>query len=184
MERFQVEFKFYMSKSFFSSEKVLELYQSLFREGIQIWLDGGWGVDALLGKQTRNHSDLDIIIADQDLPKFRKLLNKKGYVEVLRDDSSEWNFVLMDQAKDLLDIHVVSFDSHGNGIYGPIDRGIFYPASSFPGEGLINGLKICCLTPEYQLDSHSGYELKEKDRQDILALCQKFNLKCPKFGET
>ena len=31
--------------------------------GLVVWLDGGWGVDALLGRQTRPHQDLDLVIA-------------------------------------------------------------------------------------------------------------------------
>lgn len=42
------------------SEDVLALYTALHELGIQIWIDGGWGVDALLGEQTRPHQDLDI----------------------------------------------------------------------------------------------------------------------------
>jgi hypothetical protein len=29
-----------------------------------IWLDGGWGVDALVGEQTREHEDLNLIVRD------------------------------------------------------------------------------------------------------------------------
>jgi lincosamide nucleotidyltransferase A/C/D/E len=32
------------------------------RHQIEFYVDGGWGVDALLGKQTRPHADLDIAI--------------------------------------------------------------------------------------------------------------------------
>src|SRR3954452_25100818 len=28
--------------------------------GARLWIDGGWGVDALLGGQTREHGDLDV----------------------------------------------------------------------------------------------------------------------------
>ncbi len=38
---------------------VLDLCDEL---GITVWMDGGWGVDALLGTQTRPHRDLDIVI--------------------------------------------------------------------------------------------------------------------------
>lgn len=31
--------------------------------GVPTWLDGGWGIDALVGRQTRPHSDLDLVIA-------------------------------------------------------------------------------------------------------------------------
>ena len=37
--------------------KVLDLMEA---SGIQYWLDGGWGVDVLVGKQTREHRDVDI----------------------------------------------------------------------------------------------------------------------------
>jgi lincosamide nucleotidyltransferase A/C/D/E len=39
--------------------------------GIEIWVDGGWGVDALLGEQTRPHKDLDIAIQQKDVPQLR-----------------------------------------------------------------------------------------------------------------
>ena len=32
---------------------VVEVVQLFERNGIQVWLDGGWGVDALLEEQTR-----------------------------------------------------------------------------------------------------------------------------------
>ena len=34
--------------------KVIELFENT---GITYWLDGGWGVDILAGKQTRIHRD-------------------------------------------------------------------------------------------------------------------------------
>lgn len=38
-------------------------FVKLLREyGIEPCLDGGWGVDALLGRQTRLHADLDIAV--------------------------------------------------------------------------------------------------------------------------
>ena len=36
---------------------ILDLFEGL---SVTYWLDGGWGVDALYGKQTRDHRDIDI----------------------------------------------------------------------------------------------------------------------------
>lgn len=36
-----------------NSADVVDLYAHLTDLGIEVWLDGGWGVDALLGEQTR-----------------------------------------------------------------------------------------------------------------------------------
>ena len=35
--------------------KVIEIFENT---GITYWLDGGWGIDVLAGKQTRIHRDI------------------------------------------------------------------------------------------------------------------------------
>ena len=45
---------------------VIEIVQLFDRHQIEFYVDGGWGVDALLGKQTRPHADLDIAIQHKD----------------------------------------------------------------------------------------------------------------------
>jgi lincosamide nucleotidyltransferase A/C/D/E len=44
---------------------------------IDLHIDGGWGVDALLGRQTRTHADLDIAVNRQDVAQIRFLLDLK-----------------------------------------------------------------------------------------------------------
>ena len=61
----------------FSSNELIRLYNQLKDLGVTIWLDGGWGVDSLLGIQTRSHSDLDIIIQQKDICVLRALLKNK-----------------------------------------------------------------------------------------------------------
>lgn len=46
------------------AQDVLELYTLLRDHGVQLWLDEGWGFDALLERQTRPHKDLDAFVAD------------------------------------------------------------------------------------------------------------------------
>ena len=43
-----------------SLEEVLAVLQALNASGCRYWLEGGWGVDALAGRQTRTHRDVDI----------------------------------------------------------------------------------------------------------------------------
>lgn len=45
-------------------------------------IDGGWGVDALLGELTRLHSDLAIAVERKDVPHIRSLLESRGYTDV------------------------------------------------------------------------------------------------------
>jgi lincosamide nucleotidyltransferase A/C/D/E len=44
---------------------VIAVVQTLESAGVVFWLDGGRGVDALLGRQTRPHGDLDLAL-DRD----------------------------------------------------------------------------------------------------------------------
>ncbi len=69
---------------------------------------GGWGVDALLGEQTRVHKDLDIVIQEKNLERFCALLTIKGYTEAFQNDSCAWNFVLGDDQGHNVDIHAPS----------------------------------------------------------------------------
>ena len=49
--------------------------------GIDVWLDGGWGVDALLGEQTRPHQDLDIALQTADGAALKPALEAQGFIE-------------------------------------------------------------------------------------------------------
>lgn len=146
---------------------------------IKVWVDGGWGVDALLGKQTRKHKDLDIAVQKKDLKKLRKALQSRGYRDVPQDDTREWNFVLGDDGGRLVDIHVIEIDEAGNGIYGPVENGEMYPASSLTGEGVIEGVEVRCISVEDLVKFHSGYELSKTDYKDVKTLCEKFGVKLP-----
>ena len=54
-----------------------------------------------------------------------------------------------------------------------------YPADSFNGDGSINGESVKCLTADFQVDSHTGYQLDENDYHDVLLLHEKFNVSLP-----
>ena len=158
---------------------IIKLYSDLEKSGIGIWIDGGWGVDALLGKQTRLHADLDIAIEQKDLNKAVEMLEKQGYQNVPRDDTSPWNFVLGDSKNHEIDFHVIVIDDKGNGIYGPPQKGEMYPAGALIGLGRIKKHLVKCIAPEYMVKFHTGYTLRESDYQDVGALCKKFGISLP-----
>ena len=56
----------------------VEIIKMLERNGIEVYIDGGWGVDALIGEQTRKHDDLDIAIPHKFVPKLREVLEAHG----------------------------------------------------------------------------------------------------------
>ncbi len=139
---------------------------------LKFWLDGGWAVDILVGKQTRKHEDLDIVIKKGDLDKFKRLMQKESYFLVERDDTRPHNFVLVDDQAHLVDVHVVKFDQLGNGIYGPEKNHQAYPAWAFGGKGVLGGEEFPVLEAKYLLGSRKGYKLRPKDLHDIKLLKQ------------
>ena len=74
------------------AEHLLEIVGTLEAAGVDVWLDGGWGVDALLGRETRAHDDLDLVAELRDSDRIVEVLGGLGYelglgVEHGRDDS-------------------------------------------------------------------------------------------------
>lgn len=159
-------------KQAITSADVVDLYNKLDNWGIKIWIDGGWGVDALLEKQTRPHGDLDIALQQKDVQKAREFLEAQGYKEIKRDN--EWNFVMGDDKGHQIDFHAFIFD--GKGI---VIEGIKYPEGSLTGTGKINDTVVRCISPEHIVKFHTGYKLRESDYEDVVALCKKFGIDFP-----
>ena len=165
------------------ASRVAELCRGLDAAGIAIWIDGGWGVDALLGAQTRAHGDLDVVVEEKDLTRLREFLAAHGFAATKREDARPWNFVLADAAGLAVDVHVITFDAGGDGIYGPPANGQRYSAAAFGWRGVIGGAPVRCLSPEYQMANHAGFELGESDRHDMRVLAERFGLRLPPDAE-
>lgn len=167
------------------AEKVVEIISDLREIGIEVILDGGWGIDALLKKQTRPHKDLDFLINKPDVEKLKEYFANRGYA--VTDDSQWWHFML-DDGFSVVDVHVIDIDEAGNGVYGPKEMNALFPADGLNGSGEILGLPVNSLTPEYRVKCltkkfgvvvRTGYSLTEKDYIDVKALCDRFNIQLP-----
>jgi len=163
-----------------SADDVIKFLGRMEYLDIKVWIVGGWGVDALLGTQSRAHDDLDIVIQRKDTAVACRVLEENGFTNIPRPDTSAWNFVMGDNLGREIDFHVVMFDENGDGLYGaPGKEVVFPPAGSLYDEGEIARHKVSCLTPEFTVKDHTGYKLREKDYHDVGLLCRKFNLAIP-----
>jgi hypothetical protein len=52
------------------------------REGIPLWLRGGWAMDFFLGEVTREHGDIDWFARTRDAVPLAELLRGLGYTPV------------------------------------------------------------------------------------------------------
>jgi lincosamide nucleotidyltransferase A/C/D/E len=73
---------------------VVEILGWFGMASVDVWLDGGWGVDALVGEQTREHKDLDLIVRDANESRMREVLATYGLTQV---QGVSQNFVLVDE---------------------------------------------------------------------------------------
>ena len=163
------------------SGDVGEILDRLAACGVEVWLDGGWGVDALLGKQTRPHDDLDLVIARSDCPAAQDALEPLGFEHAADiEPGLPARFALRDPGDRRVDFHRVVFDESGNGwqelpdgSWGP------YPVEGLRGVGSIAERRVRCLTPELQLRHHLGYEPGANDHHDMRRLAERFQLELP-----
>jgi len=156
-----------------TADEVVAILDALEAAAIDAWLDGGWGVDALLEEQTRAHDDLDLVVALDDVPRLRDVLAGRGY-EMLGGAPPE-SFELVDAAGRQIDIHPVTWAENGDGIYRMREGGTWpYPARGFGGRGTVASRPVRCLTAEIQVITHAGYELDENDRHDLARLSERF----------
>jgi lincosamide nucleotidyltransferase A/C/D/E len=153
------------------AQEVVRILDVLETQGLQVWLDGGWGVDALVGRQTRKHEDLDIAISLSEADIVIASLTSLGYK--VYDDEMPTRLDLRDDQDHRVDLHPLTFDQSGNGLQ-QLQDGRFgtYTAEGLTGSGTVNNRQVRCLSRDLQLRFHSGYELDDNDRQDIELLSQ------------
>ena len=161
-----------------TASDVVEIIKLLEDNGIEVYVDGGWGVDALLGGQPRKHEDLDIALPHKFVPLLRELFKARGYKEVPRPDSWECNFVLGDNGGHLIDVHSYTFDENGKNTFG-----VAYEPRHLTGTGIINEYPVKCPPPDVMVEFHTGYDVDEDDYHDAKELCERFNIPLPKNYE-
>lgn len=173
------------------AEDVISIYQRLLTNGFQVWLTGGWGIDALLGEQTRPHKDLDVIMLLDDVVRMRELLGHDGYGLKELWSENRWGvdaqgvetataFVLQDSEGREVDAHAMRLDDQGNGVPAWEEaEGFILKRQDLAGEGMIAGFAVQCLTPEMQVLCHTGYELPDKQLRDLELLHEKFGVEYP-----
>lgn len=158
---------------------VLVVLDALRSAGVVAWLDGGWGIDALLGVQTRDHQDLDVVV---ELGRFDAVLSALAPLDfAVVEDHLPTRAVLRSADRGQIDVHPVTFDDEGTGWQknaGPDGADCPYPAAGF-GRGRVEGRAVRCLTAELQIEHHRGYEPRDRDRIDLARLAAAYRLDLP-----
>jgi lincosamide nucleotidyltransferase A/C/D/E len=142
------------------ADVVLRVLGALDDAGVAAWLAGGWGVDALAGRQTRRHYDVDIVVGAA--PDVRRdvaaVLAGAGF----RETTVEHNDGLLmpvrwawhDDNGRVVDILPVALDEP------PFGDGAF-------ARGRIVEHDVPCLSAALQVTLHSGYAPRDFEPHDM-----------------
>ena len=150
------------------ADEVLAVLAALEAAGCRAWVDGGWGVDALAGRQTRPHRDLDLALDADRLDTALSTLGALGYT--VQTDWLPTRVELHRPGRGRVDLHPLAFDAGGDGLQtGPDGETYRYPRDGFVA-GRIAGAVVGCLSREVQIAFHSGYELRDVDHHDLAVL--------------
>jgi lincosamide nucleotidyltransferase A/C/D/E len=160
------------------AQDVLEIAHHLRAAGVRVWLDGGWGVDALIGHQTRDHDDLDLVIPLPESDLARRTLIALGFELV--ENESTLCFVARDAGGRRVDVHTVTFDDEGGALQRQEDGTFWrYPPEGLAGLGRVDCSEVTCLSAEVQILCHLNYEPDETDRRDMELLAGSHGITLP-----
>ena len=155
--------------------EVLGLLDLLASSGIEVCIDGGWGVDALVGEQTRPHDDLDVVIDVDDVDGAIQTLTDAGFV--VSEDERPTRFVLEHADGRSIDFHPVTLDVEGGGTQQLHEGKTYrYPPDGLRGMGTIAERKVRCIDAATQLECHQGYEIDPKGRHDLAILKERLGV--------
>jgi lincosamide nucleotidyltransferase A/C/D/E len=157
--------------------EVLRVLDALETAGIRAGITGGWGIDALLRRETRQHGDLDLGVAAEAVDRAVEAVKPLGYAMTLDERPAR---VVLESDLGRIDLHPIVWGPSGAGVQTGLAGEVFdYPAGSLDADGEIAGRQVRCATPELQLAFHAHYEPRIHDREDMAALVREFGVALP-----
>ncbi|HEX5988980.1 MAG TPA: hypothetical protein VFY75_02040 [Solirubrobacterales bacterium] len=121
----------------------METLLALDQAGIAVVVIGGWGIDALIGRQLRSHSDLDLVTDERRFDRAVAALQKLGFAPWNHDPAPgpigeleiSSALTLRDRALRVIELHAADL------------------TKLQPARGTIGGNRVACLSADYQLQA-------------------------------
>jgi len=150
--------------------RVLTVTDALSAAGVSSWVAGGWGVDALIGHQTRRHYDLDLVVSDTggNLERMERVLARAGFRPGVREFNPGLAMPLRQAWQD---------DNGCTVEVMPVTLGTppFTSGEPLFTAGVIGGHMVPCLSARLQVTLHKGYAARVVDLTDMEALSAHVN---------
>ncbi len=174
----------------FELAELLRVCHALSDEDLAYWVAGGWGLDVLVGCETRRHGDLDFVLDRfrENLPKVAALLTGLGYqrktplggtewfpdAEVYEDDRGHRievlniNWEVLSMAETLFS----SLPPREPESTGELNRATPQFLRQCTATGTLDGVSIPVLSVKAQQLVHLGYQRRPEDwhAEDVIRL--------------
>ncbi|MCU1496314.1 MAG: hypothetical protein JWM47_267 [Acidimicrobiales bacterium] len=158
---------------------VLDVLDVLVEDGVDPVLHGGWGIEALLAAQHRDHADLDLVVLDDEIDRAVTSLTSVGFELV--EDHRPSRASAVDAAGRHVDLQAVRPDERGDywqRATEPDDPEIRFPGGEIT-TGWVGGRQVRCIGAVLQVAHHSGYPPQPHDHEDLDRLKQRFGVTLP-----
>lgn len=153
-----------MKKETAGQKDLFEILDFMEELDITYWLDGGWGVDAITGRQTREHRDVDINFDSRHTDRLLDALLAAGYV--IETDWRPVRIELHHPERGYLDIHPFVLGEEGTAKQADLEGGWYEFEADYFSRTLFEGREIPCISVKGQEIFHTGYEPREVDLHD------------------
>lgn len=149
------------------AEEVLAVVDWLEARGAVHVITGGWAVDALVGRATRPHRDLDVIVEAGACDGLTRWLRGRGYEVVV-----DWLPIRVELRRGRcgVDLHPMKVDGRGDGVQAGFGTQVFEHRAADRTRGRIGGRRVVVATAAHLMELHRGYEPRPEDLHDIALL--------------
>lgn len=148
-----------------SKENLFEILGLLNSMNIKYWIDGGWGVDILLGNQNREHRDVDVDFDADYTEELLRVLKSVGYV--ITTDWRPCRIELQHADLGYIDIHPLVVAEDGSAKQADTSGGWYEFEPSFFTSAVFENRVVPCISVKAQKLFHCGYDLREQDIIDL-----------------
>ena len=149
------------------AEEVLAVVDWLEARGAVHVITGGWAVDALVGRATRPHRDLDVIVEAGACDGLARWLRGRGYEVVV-----DWLPIRVELRRGRcgVDLHPMEVDGRGDSVQAGFGTQVFEHRAADRTRGRIGGRRVVVATAARLMELHRGYEPRPEDLHDIALL--------------
>lgn len=155
----------FLKKEIATENDLFDIINVLDKIGMKYWLDGGWGVDVLTGKQNREHRDVDVNFDATFTEELINTLIKMGYE--IKVDWMPARMELWHEDYGYIDIHPLILDEFGGAKQADLEGGFYLFEKDYFTTVVYKEREIPCMSKKAQKLFHSGYELRNVDLIDL-----------------